>query len=161
VQIRDATAADAAAIAALWTEAYTGVGPGERPDPYRVEEAEATLAAAPVFLAEEDGAIVGVVALYPPGAEVRVVGGEGEAELSRLAVARRARRRGVAWALTLHCIDTALEAEYEAIVLWSRSHQTAAHQLYEKLDFVRQPGRDSSDARGPRRVYRIDLRIAR
>lgn len=161
MQVRVATGDDAEAIAALWTEAYTGPGAGERHSPYSLEEAENALAAGRVLVAAEDGALIGVVVLYPPGAPESAVAEAGEAELSRLAVARPARRQGVAWALALQCIDAAVEAEYEALVLWSRRRQSAAHQLYEKLDFVRQPGRDSVDALGPRLVFRIDLGVPR
>jgi predicted N-acetyltransferase YhbS len=158
MQIRQATAGDAATIAALWTEAYAGPGPGESLPPYEVAEVEEALASGCVLVVEEGGRVIGVVVLYPPGAAKATVAEAGEAELARLAVTRPARRRGVGLALAQRCIDVALEAEYGGLVLWSRAHQTAAHELYERLDFVRLPARDSADALGPRLVFGIDLR---
>lgn len=43
----------------------------------------------------------------------------------------------------------------EAIVLWSRPHQHAAHRLYESLGFHRVPERDGSDGGGPKLVFRL------
>jgi ribosomal protein S18 acetylase RimI-like enzyme len=159
IRIEEARDEDASAIAALWTEAFHGPVAGMRAQPYAPADVERARAAGPVFVAKDDGAPVGAIVLYlPGGAPGRGVAEPGEAELTRLAVARRYRRRGVGWALTSRCIDTALEAEAAAIVLWSRPHQTAAHALFEALDFLRAPGRDSADADGPKLVFHIDLR---
>jgi len=101
--------------------------------------------------------VVGAVVLCPPGAPGRDLPGPQEAELSRLAVTRPSRRLGLGWRLVSDCIDAALEANVAGIVLWSRPHQRAAHRLYEALDFVRAPQRDSADELGPRQVFHISL----
>jgi ribosomal protein S18 acetylase RimI-like enzyme len=159
--IREATSEDDAVIAALWTEAYCGPGSGMRQEPYGVAEAEAARAEGKVLVAEHDEAAVGAVVLYPPGAPGRDLPGPQEAELSRLAVTRPSRRLGLGWRLVSDCIDTALEANIPSIVLWSRPHQRAAHSLYEALDFVRAPQRDSADELGPRQVFHISLIVDR
>jgi ribosomal protein S18 acetylase RimI-like enzyme len=156
--IREADEEESVAIATLWTEAFCGAGKGERPQPYEPADVEEASAAGKVLVADRDGAMAGVVVLHLPGAPDRPVAGPEEAELTRLAVARRFRRLGVGWALASHCIDSAVEAEAAGIVLWSRPHQTAAHRLYEMLDFLRVPSRDSADAGGPKLVFRIDFR---
>ena len=45
----------------------------------------------------------------------------------------------------------------EAIALWSRPYQTAAHALYESLGYRRLPERDEDDREGRRLVFRLDL----
>jgi ribosomal protein S18 acetylase RimI-like enzyme len=157
VRIREATERDSDAIAALWTEVYCGPAPGMRRAPYEVADVEESRAAGRLLVAEEDGAQAGVVVLRLPGPGSGEIARPEEAELSRLAVARRFRRLGIGWALTSRCIDTALEAGAAGIVLWSRPHQTAAHALYDALDFLRDPCRDSADELGPRQVFHISL----
>jgi ribosomal protein S18 acetylase RimI-like enzyme len=158
VRIRDADEDDADAIVALWTEAYAAVDPGGRQEPYALQEYFAVAASAALTVAVEDaGKVVGVAALYPPGAPGRSVAGIGEAELARLAVTGRARRRGIARALVEGCDERARELGAEAVALWSRPYQTAAHRLYESLGYRRVPERDEDDRDGRRWVFRLDL----
>ena len=86
MRIRPARDEEAARIAALWTEAYTGRHPEGRKTPYAELDYFQAAAEGEVWVAEEGGEAVGAVVFYPPGAATRVVAGEGEAELSRLAV---------------------------------------------------------------------------
>lgn len=158
IRFEEARDEDAAAIAALWTEAFCGPVPGMRGRPYELADVERARAEGTIFVAKEDEALAGAIVLCLPGAPRRAVAGPEEAELTRLAVARRFRRRGIGWALTSRCIDSGLEAEAAGIVLWSRPHQTAAHALYERLDFLRAPDRDTADDDGPKLVFHIDLR---
>jgi ribosomal protein S18 acetylase RimI-like enzyme len=157
MRIRRGGDGDAAAVVGLWSEAYVGDGPGERSEPYRLPDYEAAAAAGCVFVAEEDRGGCGAVVLYPPGTPDRDVPRSGEAELSRLAVSREARGRGVGRALARRCVAAAATAGAEAIVLWTRPHQVEAHRLYESLGFARAEERDAEDAGGPRLVYRLDL----
>jgi ribosomal protein S18 acetylase RimI-like enzyme len=156
--IRDACPGDGAAAIALWTEGYVTEGGGGRTEPYREPEFLDTSRRGRVFVAEGAGAVVGVVALLAPGTEGRAVARGGEAELSRLAVSASARRRGTGAALVRHCEEVARAEEWEAIALWSRRYQVAAHRLYESLGYVRAPDRDSVDGTGHERlVFRLDL----
>jgi ribosomal protein S18 acetylase RimI-like enzyme len=158
VRIRDADEDDADAIVALWTEAYAAVDPGGRQEPYALQEYFAVAASAALTVAVDDaGEVVGVAALYPPGAPGRSVAGIGEAELARLAVIGRARRQGIARALVEGCAERAREFGAEAVALWSRPYQTAAHALYGSLGYRRLPERDEDDRDGRRWVFRLDL----
>jgi ribosomal protein S18 acetylase RimI-like enzyme len=158
VRIRDADEDDADAIVALWTEAYAAVDPGGRQEPYALQEYFAVAASAALTVAVDDaGEVVGVAALYPPGAPGRSVAGIGEAELARLAVIGRARRQGIARALVEGCAERAREFGAEAVALWSRPYQTAAHALYESLGYRRVSERDEDDREGRRLVFRLDL----
>jgi ribosomal protein S18 acetylase RimI-like enzyme len=157
VRIRDAGEADAAAVTALWTEAYADAGPEGRREPYALQEYFAVAAGAQVSVAEDDGVPVAVVALFAPGAAGSSVAGPDEAELARLAVADTARRQGIGRLLVERCATQARALEAEAIVLWSRPYQAAAHRLYESLGYRRMPDRDGEDRDGLRRVFRLDL----
>jgi ribosomal protein S18 acetylase RimI-like enzyme len=101
--------------------------------------------------------VVAVVALFAPGAPGRSVAGRGEAELARLAVARAGRRQGVGRALVEVAAERARGHGAEAIALWSRPYQLAAHRLYESLGYRRVPERDGTDRDGGRWVFRLDL----
>ncbi|HET7443728.1 MAG TPA: GNAT family N-acetyltransferase [Solirubrobacterales bacterium] len=155
MRIRVGTEDDAAAAIGLWTEAYTLRGPEGRKTPYAESEYFDSLRGGRVFVAEEGGAVVGVVVFLPPG--VAAWTGENEAALTRLAVTTTARGRGVGRALAERCGEEAEAAGAGAIVLWSRPYQTPAHRLYESLGYRYVPARDSSDADGGRRVFVRDL----
>jgi ribosomal protein S18 acetylase RimI-like enzyme len=158
MRIRDAGEDDAGAIAALWTEAYADAGPEGRREPYALQEYFTVAASAAVSVVEDEGgAVVGVVALFPPGSPGRSVAGPGEAELARLAVAATARRQGIGRRLVERCAATAEALGAEAIAPWSRPYQSDAHRLYESLGYRRVPERDGEDRDGRRWVFRLDL----
>ena len=154
--IRAATAADAEAIAALWTEAYFDEGEGGRDTPYSRSDFEQTQAtAAHLLVAERDA---GVVALLAPDEPTRAVALGDEAELARLVVSSTVRRQGIGRALAVRCAELTRSEGWPAISLWSRPYQHAGHRLYESLGYQRQPKRDSVDETGfDRLVFRLDL----
>ncbi len=157
--IRAATAEDAEAIAALWTEAYFAEGEGGRDTPYdRADFDQTEAAAAHLLVAEKGEAVAGVVALLAPGEPTRAVALDDEAELARLVVSSTARRQGVGRALANRCAELAHNEGWPAISLWSRPYQRAGHRLYESLGYQRQPERDTVDETGfARLVFRLDL----
>ncbi len=158
MRIRTATEADARAVTALWTEAYSGRGPGEgRVAPYEEHEFFAALGRGQMFVAELEGELAGAVAISPPGAPGAAVAGAGEAELSRLAVAAGARRQGVGRVLVELCGEQARLAGASAVALWSRPYQEGAHRLYESLGYRRAPERDGEDAEGGRLAFLLHL----
>jgi ribosomal protein S18 acetylase RimI-like enzyme len=155
--LRPASDDDAEAVARLWTEGYTGTGPGGRSTPYSVAEFFAAARHGQPFVALEGEDLVGIVVLLGPEAEGRTVAAEGEAELTKLVVADAARGRGVGRALGERCTEVARESGAEAIALWSRPYQLAGHRLYESLGYRRRPERDHDDADGRRLIFRLDL----
>lgn len=159
MQLRRVRVEDAEAVVGLWTEAYFTEGQGGRNTPYERAEFEATAAAAAHFLvAENEGDVVGGVALLGPEEPSRAVAAGGEAELARLVVASAARGRGIGRALTERCADLARGEGWPAIVLWSRPYQTAAHRLYESVGYKRAPNRDTVDSTGKARlVFRLSV----
>ena len=162
VRLREARAADAAAVVSLWTRGYVTEGEGGRTEPYTEADFEETARRGRMQIAEPEGEVVGVVALLAPGAPGRAVASEGEAELTRLVVAPSVRRRGIGRALAQRCAEIAWAEGWPAIALWSREYQTAAHCLYESLGYERQPNRDEIDETGhPRLVFRLSLQPPR
>lgn len=156
--LRDASPRDAVAAAELWTRAYVDEGEGGRTAPYSEADALETFDRGQVFVAEQRGKVVGVVALFAPGSPGRAVAGADEAELSRLAVAAPARGHRIGRALVAHCSEQAAAAGWSAIALWSRPYQGAAHRLYEALGYRRVAERDSIDESGHGRlVFRLAL----
>lgn len=157
--IRAATAADAEAVVALWTEAYFTEGEGGRDTPYSPADFDETAAAAAhLLVAESAGAVTGVVALLSPEEPTRAVALEGEAELARLVVSSAARRQGIGRALANRCAELARREAWAAICLWSRPYQRAGHRLYESLGYQRLPERDSTEETGfERLVFRLGL----
>lgn len=156
--IRGANAADADAIVDLWTNAYVTEGEGGRTDPYSEADFFETAQRSQVFVAEQEGTVIGVVALTSAGTPGCAVARPDEAELSRLVVSASARRLGVGRALVGRCHELARASGWSAIALWSRSYQTAAHRLYESLGYERAPERDETDKSGYERlVFRLAL----
>jgi predicted N-acetyltransferase YhbS len=151
VLIRPGREDDAAAVTALWTEAYTQRGPEGRATPYAEHEYFDSFGAGRVFVAEEGGAALGAIVFLPPGTVAWTE--PGEAALTRLAVAESARGRGTGRALAELCGAEARAAGAGAIALWSRPYQVGAHRLYESLGYRHAPARDGSDADGARRVF--------
>jgi ribosomal protein S18 acetylase RimI-like enzyme len=75
-----------------------------------------------------------------------------------LAVAARARRRGVAEALVRTCVARARELGMTALVLCTMREMSAAHRLYARLGFTRTPDLDWSPVDGVELLaYRLDL----
>jgi ribosomal protein S18 acetylase RimI-like enzyme len=148
LSIRDASERDGAAIADLWTAGYVTEGEGGRTVPYSEADFAETAGRGRLFVAEQGGAVVGVVALSAPGTPGQAVAGDHEAELSKLVVAGSARRRGIGRALAVHCEAQAKAEGWSAIALWSRHYQRAAHRLYESLGYRRAPERDTVDETG-------------
>lgn len=153
MEVRRATEEDAAAVVDLWTRAYTDDPRGGRRAPYAPDDFHSTAQAGEVFIAEEDGVPAGVVAFYPAGAREGMVAIGTEAELSRLAVSERYRRRGIGRTLVENCLRLAIEHGVSTLALWSRPHQVEAHRLYESLGFHRAPDRDGEDPDGARLVF--------
>jgi predicted N-acetyltransferase YhbS len=134
----------------LWTEAYVDEGDGGRTLPYSEDDFLEATRNGQVFVAEQDGAVSGVVALLAPGAPGRAVGRAGEAELARLVVGSGLRRRGIGRALAERCAELARVEGWPAIALWSRP--------YESLGYERAPERDMVDETGFNRlVFRLSI----
>jgi GNAT superfamily N-acetyltransferase len=98
------------------------------------------------IVAEQDGAVVGAVMLYPPGTVFprpdgsRVTIEHPEARLR--AVARAARGRGIGKALLRECIRRARRSGAAALTLHTSDFMEVGRRMYEGMGFVRAPGLD-------------------
>ena len=98
------------------------------------------------IVAEQAGAVVGTVLLYPAGTvlegpderEVRL----GWPEVRLLAVAPAARGQGIGAALMQECIQRALRAKAAAITLHTTDMMQVAMHMYERMGFGRAPELD-------------------
>jgi ribosomal protein S18 acetylase RimI-like enzyme len=145
MHIRPARLDEVAAIGDLTVAAYEEWLDGER-DPYadHLRNAEARLREADLFVAAyaDDRRLLGTVTICPEGSAWREIGLADEGEFRMLAVAPEARGQGVGRALTEFCLDRFREIGASAVVLSTLPEMTAAHHIYEGLDFVRTPERD-------------------
>ncbi len=155
--LRTATAGDHRDIAALWTEAFFETARSGRDGPYAAGDAKASAASGELLVIENGVELAAVVALLRGGSAVAAIAEDREAEISRLAVARKFQRRGHARRLLDHCHGLARERGVEDVVLWSRPQQTAGHSLYRSLGYRRLPERDRSNERGEQIVFGLRL----
>jgi GNAT superfamily N-acetyltransferase len=158
VAIRDARAADRAAIEAVTLAAYEqyAVTLGTTLWGMYRQNIVATLAnvnLATLIVAEREGALVGSVLLYPAGGDLGAPGG-GKAmtlawpEVRLLAVAPAARGSGAGRRLMEECIRRARAAGAAALTLHTTDMMRVAMQLYERMGFERAADLDFSPAPG-------------
>jgi ribosomal protein S18 acetylase RimI-like enzyme len=102
-------------------------------------------------------ALVGTVTVAPAGSPYADIAGPGEVEVRMLAVAPRARRRGIAEALTRAAMLDAAGLGAERVVLSTTDAMTTAHRLYARLGFVSRPERDWHYGSLALRVYTWDV----
>lgn len=141
---------DLEAVGRITVDAYRDDGFLDADAAYVEELADAGRRAreAEVWVAVEGSQILGSVTFCSPGTQFAELSRDNEAEFRMLGVAQSARRRGVAEALVVRCIERSRELGYDALVLCSMREMTAAHRLYERLGFERLPERDWSPVEG-------------
>lgn len=103
---------------------------------------------AEVWVAVEDGDLLGNVTVCPAGSPWREVSREDEGEFRMLAVSPAAQGRGVGRALTDLVVERFRAEGAGGVALCSLTAMTSAHRLYERLGFVRTPDRDWSPYAG-------------
>ncbi|MFG1880443.1 GNAT family N-acetyltransferase [Micromonospora sp. NPDC049102] len=160
--VRLADPADFPAVARLTVAAYEADGQlkGEHGYGAVLADVSTRAAAGAVLVAvdEATGAVLGSVTFVLPGTPFAELSGPGEAEFRMLAVDPAAQGRGVGAALVRACVDRATELGCVAVVICVRAGMAVpAHRLYERLGFVRTPGKDWSPAAG---VALLGLRLA-
>lgn len=84
-----------------------------------------------VFIAEQDGEVVGTAAVAPHG--------PGEVELLKVTVAENARGRGLGQRLVEVCIARAREMGADTVMLVSSTRLQPALRLYERMGFTHRP----------------------
>ena len=157
--VEPATPEDYPRIAELTVDAY--VGDGLAPEDYvpTLADVAARARLAELLVArDEDGRIVGSVALVLSGEFGEITASDHEAAFRMLSVDRRARGEGVGELLVRGCVERARAAGKTRMVLSTDVRMTAAHRLYERLGFTRLPERDWSPIPGVQLLaYALDL----
>jgi ribosomal protein S18 acetylase RimI-like enzyme len=150
VEVRRAIDAELAAVGRLTAEVYVGDGFMPSTDAYVVELEDAARRAteAELWVAVDEDQLLGSVTFCPVGSTYREIGLDDEGEFRMLAVAPSARGRGVGQALVQHCLDRSRELGYAGVRMSTMDKMTAAHRVYERLGFVRDPERDWSPTPG-------------
>ncbi|WP_367650125.1 GNAT family N-acetyltransferase [Nocardioides sp. zg-1230] len=105
-------------------------------------------AQAEVWVAALDDRVVGVVTYCPPGSPWREIGRDDEGEFRMLAVHPAAQGSGAGTALARLCEQRAREDDATGMALSSLATMAAAHRVYARLGYVRDPGRDWSPVPG-------------
>ena len=153
VVVRPAHTSELAAVGALTVSAYAADGLLSDDDPYlhHLQDAVTRAREAELYVADlpDLPGLAGTVTFAPGGSPWRELARAGEGEFRMLAVAPRARRRGVARALVGTCLERSRELGFHAVVLSSLPEQRAAHRIYERLGFRRTPHLDWSPSQHP------------
>jgi ribosomal protein S18 acetylase RimI-like enzyme len=127
-------------VGEITVDAYGAVLPLIHEDGYAVELADvaARVSGAVVLAAvEDDDEVVGGITFVPDGSSPFAEWKEDAAGIRMLAVADRARGRGVGEALVRASIDRAAAAGRPVVLLHSTPSMEAAHRLYLRLGFER------------------------
>lgn len=116
------------------------------------------------LVAEQDGAIVGTVLLYPPRRmQVSRTDSLDMAwpEVRLLAVAPAGRGRGIGAALMQECVRRARKSGAAVLSLHTTDMMRTAQRMYERMGFVRSPELDFHPAPGVTvKGYRLELERA-
>lgn len=105
-------------------------------------------AQAEVWVAVLHERVVGVVTYCPPGSPWREIGRQEEGEFRMLAVDPAAQGAGAGTALARLCEERAREDGATGMALSSLATMAAAHRVYTRLGYTRDPGRDWSPLPG-------------
>lgn len=130
----------------LTAHGYLADGAMAPDDPYYdlLRDAAGRAAEAELWVAEEDGVLLGTVTWCPPGSAYRELAAEHEGEFRALAVAPEARGRGVGRLLVELCLERAAADGSTGVVISTAEWMAPAHRLYRRLGFVEAPERDWS-----------------
>lgn len=110
-----------------------------------------------IILAKSSEKIIGMAIFVSNTSQVRQVAKTDEAEIHLLAVYPKMRGQGIASSLVLECEKRALSFGYSKMVLSTQQTMKAAHHVYEKLGYLRNPIRDWSRANKFYFVYEKSL----
>ena len=107
---------------------------------------------------DDDGSVVGSVALVLAGDFGEITTSDDEAAFRMLVVDPAVQGRGIGQLLVTTCLDRARAAAKRRMVIATGTRMTAAQRLYERLGFMRLPERDWSPVPGiDLLVYSRDL----
>jgi ribosomal protein S18 acetylase RimI-like enzyme len=153
VTIRRADLADADQVGMLAERVYRLGGWTNEDYSKRLLDGRSRIEDAVVLVAVDAGVIVGTLTAARPGSRLAGVARAEEVEVRMLAVDEAARGRGIADRLMAACEALARDEGRTAVVLSTAPDMHAAHRLYRRRGYVRQPDRDWSTLM----VFRLSL----
>jgi GNAT superfamily N-acetyltransferase len=157
LHLRDARAEDQDAIRDVTLAAYQEYAAVMPPTPWEryrhsILETLADVRSAEQIIAEQAGAIVGTVLLYPAGTVMTTPASASvtlpSPEIRLLAVAPAARGQGVGAVLVRECLRRGRQAGSMAVTLHTTDMMQVAMSMYERMGFVRAPETDFEPAPG-------------
>ena len=137
-------------VGRLTSEVYVGDGYIDEADGYVVELIDTPRRAreAEVWVAVEDGQVLGSVTFCPVGSAYREIARADEGEFRMLAVSPAARGRVVGQELVALCLRRSSELGYAGVRMSTMDEMTSAHRIYVRLGFTRAPEDDWSPEPG-------------
>jgi GNAT superfamily N-acetyltransferase len=144
VEIRPVRSEEHSDLADLTVAAYLGLGHVDDEYEPELRDIAGRVAGADVLVAvDDDGRVIGGITYVPdrasPYAEFDM---DHAAGIRMLAVLPDAQGQGVGEALVLECIKRATDTGRRELILHSGLSMKAAHHLYQKLGFERDPNLD-------------------
>jgi len=157
VEIRRADLADAERVGGLAERVYRRGGWTDTAYSKHLLDGRSRIEDAIVFVAVADGVILGTVTVAWPGSRFSSVARVDEVEVRMLAVDEAARGRGIANRLIGACEALARDRGFAAVVLSTEPDMYAAHRLYQRRGYAREPDRDWSTGRSTLMVFRLKM----
>jgi GNAT superfamily N-acetyltransferase len=150
MEIRRALPEELEEVGRLTAEVYVSDGYLAEGDGYVIELVDTPRRAreAEIWVAVDDGQVLGSVTFAPVGSAYREIGRDDEGEFRMLAVSPAARGRGIGRALVERCVQRSRELGYAGVRMSSMDVMTSAHRIYERLGFTRVPEDDWSPEPG-------------
>lgn len=150
MEIRPVRPDELEAVGQLTVAVYVGDGFLAAGDSYVQQLMDTSRRAreAEVWVAVEDGALLGSVTFCPVGSDYREIGHDDEGEFRMLVVGAAARGKGVGRALVELCLTRCRELGYAGVRMSTMSQMDSAHRVYERVGFVRAPDADWSPEPG-------------
>ena len=142
VTVRRADPAEADQVGALTERVYRTGGFGSDDYAKVLRDGRSRVRDGIVLVAAANGAITGTVTLALPGTPLAHLCRPDEAEVRMLAVDEAARGHGVADLLMAACETLARDQGLAAMILCTETGMHAAHRLYERRGYLREPARD-------------------
>ena len=161
MRIRRARPEDVAAVGEVTVAAYAEFISGDDDGYVRhLRDAATRDREAELWVATPDDSeeILGTVTITPAGSPWREIGRDGEGEFRMLAVSPAARGAGIGTALVDLVLERFRTDGASAVVMSTLAEMRAAHRVYERAGFERDPARDWSPVPGVDLLaYRLDL----
>lgn len=131
-------------VSTLVVDTYVNGGFVDPDSPYlhQLRDVQVRWRQTDLLVARVGGLVVGTVTFCLAGSRWANIARPGEAEFRMLAVDPPAQGRGLGRLLVRECLRRAAAAGATTVVISTEPEMVVAHRMYERMGFVRSPGRD-------------------